>query len=231
MIIRTGRYVIVFLLASVSILAGVILARNRDTTIEQILSLPDLLSKISLRKGRQNAGDDLETEPPLIRQARAFALYLKPSPLLKPNSILPDVTSAKGKETKQTQTAHPSLVTPRFQVLAITIYRNNPKRSMALIAEFGTEPRWIKRGQNVGHLLIEKIEKEQVVWRNGIQTGQVAVTVSPSANPVENTKRPITAVAKHMKVPASLLVEKQDSNALPSTPAPSEKRHRIPSRR
>ncbi len=121
----------------------------------------------------------LDSASALVQQARCFGDYLNASTASTARARHPSKRPAHRFEpgaTVDVQAARPQTVTPRFQVTAISIYPSQPERSMALISEPGTDPRWVKCRDKVGHLSIEAIHRQQVVWRCGVQTGRVAVT-------------------------------------------------------
>jgi hypothetical protein len=39
---------------------------------------------------------------------------------------------------------------------------------------------WVKQGDHLGHFVVERIEKEAVIYRDGDQLRQMAVAVKPS---------------------------------------------------
>jgi hypothetical protein len=65
--------------------------------------------------------------------------------------------------------------------LAISYYRSNPDRSLAMVWDASKGGYWIKKGDQLGHFIIERIEKEAVIYRDGDQLRQMAVAVKPTA--------------------------------------------------
>lgn len=115
----------------------------------------------------------------LVQQARCFGLYLNASPApatRAPNETKPPANRFKLGMTASVPATRPHTVSPRFQVMAISVYPSRPEKSMALISEPGSGTRWVKCCEDVGHLTIEAIHRQHVVWRNGEQTGRVVVT-------------------------------------------------------
>lgn len=115
--------------------------------------------------------------PPLVKQARAFALYLNPLQSEKPiraQRIKPAV-KRHVKKVKRPKG------TPKFTLLATSYYRAVPEESLALVSEPGKEARWIKQGESLGHFVLAKIEKGKIFYRNGDKLEVMAM----------NTKAPI----------------------------------------
>jgi hypothetical protein len=156
-----------------------------------------------------------------VQQAKLFGLYLNPPPPKAPAIKTPYLTAVKPKpeSNKPLAPEPPVSMTPKFRVMAVSIYKGKPEKTMALIGEPGAEPRWIKCGEMVGHLLVEDIQNGQVIWRNGEQTGQVAVLMEPGKKPQEHvTTKRATAEPAIMPDP---LVEMEEVKDLPPRSKPT----------
>jgi hypothetical protein len=106
---------------------------------------------------------------PLLEQAAAFARYLNPpKPPLRPEAPAPLASAMP--------VPRPSNPAPLFRLLAISYYRASPELSLALIWDPSKGGYWIREGEQVGHFVVEKIEREAICYRDGAQLRQMAVT-------------------------------------------------------
>jgi hypothetical protein len=125
---------------------------------------------------------------PLVKQAEAFALYMNPPPKPKPVVQAPPVTP---------EIRPPAPVSPKFTLLATSVYQSHPEMSLAFIDEPGKGTHWVKQSGEVGHLLIEQVKDGSVVVRDGQRTFEIAIQQQPAgisllegapsgATPIEN---------------------------------------------
>jgi len=105
---------------------------------------------------------------PLVKQATAYALYLSP-----PKPPTPKATAAPTFSRLPAGSA--VAVTAKFRLLATAYYRSSPERSLALVSEPGKGDHWVKEGERLGHFLVEKVEKEGIVYRDGNQSREMKV--------------------------------------------------------
>ncbi len=125
---------------------------------------------LTLQNRSKDAGPSAS---PLVEQAAAFALYLnppQPPPPAQPVVTAPPVVSLP-------PTPRPPSPTPQFRLLGISYNRSDPDRSLAMVWDVGQEGRWIRKGDRLGHFVVERIEKETLVYRDGDQLRQMAVAV------------------------------------------------------
>ena len=112
---------------------------------------------------------------PLLEQAEAFALYLNP-----PKPPPPVRREASPPAASAPPVPRPSNPTPPFRVLAISYYRSSPEKSLALVWNGNKGGDWIRKGDRLGHFVVERIEKEAIIYRDGDQLRQMAVAVKQS---------------------------------------------------
>jgi hypothetical protein len=108
---------------------------------------------------------------PLVEKATAYALYLNP----------PKPPTPKGPPAPRTNTPPayvPPVTTPKFRLLATTYYRSSPEKSLALISEPGKGDHWTKKGEHVGHFIVERIEKGAVFYRDGNELREMKVAIN-----------------------------------------------------
>ena len=162
--------------ALAALIAALSWARMPDARVDHLLNRPAVPAnhkEQTIRVAPANPG----MESALVREAKRFALYLNP-PIPHPQRAVSMPTSAR--VAKKRQTLGPPQVRPpqskaRFRVLAIGYTPQQPNLSLALIAEPGGGNRWVKAGDQVGHLLVERIERGTLVYRDGSRTGEVEV--------------------------------------------------------
>lgn len=114
---------------------------------------------------------DASVEPPLVAQARAFALYLDPPKPSAPKPVAPSPQPVAAPIPSPVRTA------PNFRLLSISYYRSQPEKSLALVSEPGKGGHWVKKGDRLGHLVIEEIKPEAIVYREGSQSHEMAIVV------------------------------------------------------
>ncbi len=135
-----------------------------------------------VRATRTVSGDP-DFTPPLIKQATAFALYLRP-PAPPASKELP-----RAKPGGQ-PVPRPPTATPKFVLLSTSCYRFCPEKSLALVAEPGKGGYWVRKGERVGHMVVEDIKDGAILYRDGSQLRELAVAikdVAPLAQPKAGT--------------------------------------------
>ena len=132
-----------------------------------------------LRQRQSLNGNDNPAASPLVEQAEAFALHLNPPkpPAPRSETLPPTVSPASAVMPPVPRPPNP---TPQFRILAISYYRSNPDKSLAMVWDANKGGYWIKKGDRLGHFVIERIEKEAIVYRDGDQLRQMAVVVKPA---------------------------------------------------
>lgn len=144
----------------------------------------------------QNPGADRGgIEPPLIKEAKAFALYLNPPPPPPPKEPSPPKASAPPPR--------PTSTAPKFRLLSISYYQSEPQRSLAMVSEPGKGAYWISEGAQLGHLVVERINREGIVYRDGAQVHEMPITVKATVELAQ--RRPESPVAER---PVQRIVQK-----------------------
>jgi hypothetical protein len=124
-------------------------------------------------------GNDKAASSPLLEQAAAFALYLDPpKPPPRRETSLPTVSPAPVSAPPVPRPPNP---TSQFRILAISYYRSSPDKSLAMVWDAKKGGYWIRKGDRLGHFVVERIEKEAVIYRDGDQLRQMAVAVKQPA--------------------------------------------------
>lgn len=184
------------LAAGILIFPAVFGARG-DKAIEEFLKSPGAIEQFQRAKGDQAEGEGQIS--PLVKQARAFALYLNP-----PAPKRPPRTATR--PSKARPAPRPKVTSAKFKLLGTSFYALHPDLSLALIDEAGKGIRWVRRSGRVGHLVIDQIKEGLVVVKDGPRTFEVAVVERP----------------KKVNLIKSSTLDKTDAMAVPSHPAESK---------
>jgi hypothetical protein len=140
-------------------------------------------------KSRIDAHGDQDLDkrtPPLLAAAEAFSRYLNsPKAVEKP--------STPTKMASPVPSVRPPAPSVRFKLRGTSYYPNQPGRSMALVAELGSDPgseRWVKEGAQVGHFVIHEIRRGAIVYRDGDNLREMAVERRASLPSIVRDLRP-----------------------------------------
>jgi len=133
-----------------------------DREVMQFLHTPGAIEEFKRAKGEKSARSESQV-PPLVKQAKAFGLYLNPPPAPRPERTA-------RKPRKPTVTPRPRTVSAKFTLVGTSYYASHPGLSLALIDEPGKDLRWVRQSGEVGHLIIEQIKNGLVVVRDGKMT-------------------------------------------------------------
>jgi hypothetical protein len=151
--------------------------------------------------GGRNSQDVIS---PLVKQATAYALYLTPPK--------PPAPKKSARPSIHKQPLHRSVgTTPKFRLLSTTYYRSSPGKSLALVSEPGKGDHWIKKGERLGHFVLERVEKGAIVYRDGNQLREMKVAMSGKVQ-LGQTKSNISASTQTIKPNLRLLNRSQPSD-------------------
>ena len=156
------------LLAAGFLIFPAVLEARGDKAIEEFLKSPGAIEKFQRARGDHQAEGEGQISP-LVKQARAFALYLNP-----PAPKRPARTASRPRPTPR-----PKVTSAKFKLLGTSFYALHPDLSLALIDEVGKGIRWVRRSGRVGHLVIDQIKDGLVVVKDGGRTFEVAVVERP----------------------------------------------------
>jgi hypothetical protein len=173
------------------IVFGVVQQLQAADAIERNLDL-NIIEKFNKAEG-SSENKSQKTLNPLVEQAKAYALYLNP-PEPKPKPQRTRVASVrqqrniKNRKTTSTNSrkiaaAKSTKLQPKFTLVGTSYYRSAPEKSMALVSEPGKGVHWVKKGSHLGHFIVEKVERETIVYRDGNVLRQMTVdTKDPARN-------------------------------------------------
>ena len=169
--------IVVVALAAGFVIFPVFFATADDNEIEKLLNSPGPIDKFKQAKdSKTTKGTD--HVPPLVEQAKAFALYLNPPKTAKK----PEARKTAGKTAKRNIPKPKAAVTPKFTLVATSFYASHPELSLALINEPATGNRWIRKSKMVGHLTIEEIKDGLVVVNDGTNTFELIAQRPPKVS-------------------------------------------------
>ena len=158
------------LLAAGFLIFPAVLEARGDKAIEEFLKSPGAIEKFQRARGDEAEGEGQIS--PLVKQARAFALYLNaPAPKRPPRTAT--------RPSKARPAPRPKVTSAKFKLLGTSFYALHPDLSLALIDEVGKGIRWVRRSGQVGHLVIDQIKDGLVVVKDGRRTFEVAVVERP----------------------------------------------------
>ena len=160
--------IIAALLAAGFLIFPAVLEARGDKAIEEFLKSPGAIEKFQRARGDQAEGEGQIS--PLVKQARAFALYLNP----------PKRPARTATRPSRPQPApRPKVTSAKFKLVGTSFYALHPDLSLAMIDEVGKGIRWVRQSGRVGHLVIEQIKDGLVVVKDGGRTFEVAVVERP----------------------------------------------------
>lgn len=110
---------------------------------------------------------------PLIAEATAFALYLDPPKPPPPPQTQPRVSPPQ-------PAPRPVVTIPKFRLLSTSCHVSRPEKSLALVSEPGQGERWVRKGDQLGHLVVESIRDGTLVYRDGAELREVSVIMRPT---------------------------------------------------
>jgi len=164
--------IVAILAASLLIFAAVFGVRT-DPKIEEFLKAPGAVDKFTAAKGQRPAKEEGQGSP-LVRQAAVLAQFLNPPPPPQPQPT---------PGTAQQPAAQPAPLAPvstKFNLIATSYHSSNPDMSLALIDEPGKGLHWVKQGNSIAHLTIEKIGDGSITIKDGTRTSEMSVKVQES---------------------------------------------------
>ncbi len=157
------------LLAAGLLVFPAVFGARGDRAVGEFLKSPGAIEQFQRAKGDEVRGEGQIS--PLVKQARAFALYLDPPPPKRPPKA--------ARPSRPQPPPRPKVTSAKFKLLGTSFYALHPDLSLALIDEVGKGIRWVRRSGRVGHLVIDQIKDGLVVVKDGSRTFEVAVVERP----------------------------------------------------
>ncbi len=170
--------IIAAILAAVVIVFPAFFGVKADVKSEEYLAAAGAIENFEKIKGSKKLRGAKNQISPLVKQAKAFSLYLNP-PKPKPSTKRQSSGKKSGRKGKISVATKPRAVTAKFKLIGTSYYQQKPEMSLALIDEPGKGLRWVWQSSKVGHLLFDQIKDGVVVISDGKKTYEVVVEVRP----------------------------------------------------
>jgi hypothetical protein len=156
--------------AVILLICAAVFGGRKDPHIEEFLRAPSAVDKFPANKGQGRIMDEGQVSP-LVKQAMDLATkYLNPPPPIVEQAPPPPPT------VTQPQVAPPT-VSAKFELKGTSHYATRPELSLALIDEPGKGLHWVRQGNSVGHLVIEKVGNGSITVRDGQRTFDMTIEV------------------------------------------------------
>lgn len=170
--------IVIVAVAAVAVVIAAALGTRQDPRFERMVNSPGVIEK-GLRPGSPGkAGPAAESDVPLVKAAREFAAYLTPPP---PQPISSPVPQKTPEIIAAVPDVRPAVVSAKFELRGVSYNRSTPTESIVLISQPGGNTIWVRQGAQVGHLIVEKINNDSIVCRDGQNTQELALKIDDGA--------------------------------------------------
>jgi hypothetical protein len=140
---------------------------------ESVRGTPNILERFNKSKLAGPAADK-DQVPPLVKEAKAFALYLNPPP--PPEQKKPEPMQLPGLPVSG---IGPRGSSNQFKLIATCVNQSNPQLSLALIDLPGEGFKWVRQSSKVGHLVIKEIKDSLLVVQDSQRAFDVPIEPRP----------------------------------------------------
>jgi hypothetical protein len=155
-------------MALILLVYAIVFGVRKDSKIQEFIKQPGAAEKYAADKGRATPKNDSQNSP-LVKEAKTWSTeYLNPPP--PPPPPVSPVAAPPGP-------APMAQVTAKFNLVGTSYYAGKPGLSLALIDEPGQGLRWVREGNSVGHLMIDKVNDGSITVRDSSRTFEMNVTV------------------------------------------------------
>jgi hypothetical protein len=127
---------------------------------------------------------DKDQVPPLVKEARAFALYLNPPPTEPPPKPVMPANQTPGLPGLS---VGPRGSSSQFKLIATCVSQSNPQLSLALIDLPGEGFKWVRQSAMVGYLVINEIKDGSLVVQDSAG-GRFSVLIEATPQQVSLVK-------------------------------------------
>ncbi len=160
---------------------------------DKILSTPTAIE--SFQKSNKNARNIKDEKgSPMTKQAEKFALFLDPP---EPKRTTKPPQNRPSRNTTPSRPA-PKNVSASFRLLGTSYLEGNQEKSFALIDKPGEGMRWVKKGDSIGHLVVEEIKAGVLKLNDGQNVRDMQVEKQETTNLVRNYYPPGKEVPKEL---------------------------------
>jgi hypothetical protein len=204
--IQILRVIAVLSLIGTSVIIGqCVIHKPQDAAARAGLSVMDRFGQMSSNGLSRGAPEQVS---PLVQQAQAFALYLNPPAAGKRDTAHPASPTEQSKSLAKAATqVKPESTSAKFELRGISYHRARPEESMALISEPGSGSRWVRQGDQVGHIVVKEINGDSVVCRDGSRELAMNLAIQQNTPVVAKAveKKPTPALPKKNSQPTGAI--------------------------
>ncbi len=148
----------------------------------------NILERFKLSKLAKPVADK-DQVPPLVKEARAFALYLNPPPTEPPPKPVSPANQTHGLPSLS---VGPRGSSSQFKLIVTCVSQSNPQLSLALIDLPGEGFKWVRQSAMVGYLVINEIKDGSLVVQDGQRTFSVLIEPRPQQVSLVKGKSPLS---------------------------------------
>ncbi len=159
-----------------------------DKQTQSILNGP---SAVERSKTQSGAKSDVETTPPLIKQAELLAKIINPP---EPTPDAGPTSGIKNPLPPKIPVKPLAQVSSKFNLLG-TCCSSNPRASYAYIRLPDNTVQWVGVGEQIGHLTIKEIRKDSVLCWDGKSEVPVDVEAIPETSSLLETGKASNVVS------------------------------------
>jgi len=162
--------IIAAIAAAVLLILPVVYGIGENSEVEELIKAPGAVERFKNSKG-QGRSKPKGQESPLVKQAKAFALYLDP-----PAPVAKTPQRPARPNTHRPEPVRPSSpVSSKFDLVATSLFSSRPELSLILVDEPGEGMHWVRQGDKIGHLVVKEVKSGSVVMLDGQRTFELEV--------------------------------------------------------
>jgi len=149
-------------------------AMGSDEEAARILDAPSVVDRFIDSQGNRNQARQ-DATPPLVKQAEVFAGILTPAqPAARPSTRQP------GTATRPTRPViKPGPSTAKFNLVGTAYAASDPDGSFAYIHLADDTYQWVRRGDEVGHLVVKEVRNRSIICSDGHGDQEISVEAAP----------------------------------------------------
>ena len=176
-----------------------------DEEVDRILNAPRVVDIWTKNQGDKKQ-ESRDVTPPLVKQAEVLAGILNPATPAPPG---PKTTKSGGPPRPVVKPAGPSA---KFSLVGTSHSASDPDSSFAYIRLQDSTHQWVRKGDEVGHLVVKEIKHGSILYWDGHKDAEMAVEPMPetaslleassaSSAPVEAAPAPAKPAAGRITSP------------------------------
>ena len=171
-------------------------AMGSDEEVARILDAPGVVDQFVENQGSRNQ-DRQEATSPLVKQAEVFAGIINP-----PEPVGTSLRPKPPGRTPGRTTVTPVPTSAKFNLVGTAYAASDPDGSFAYIRLADNTYQWVRRGEEVGHLVVKEIRDRSIIYsEDGHSDVEMSVEPAPETANLLEASGAATAPAKAEKVP------------------------------